>query len=87
MNDRDDPYSDRESILMALDQISQTIDVMTSVVGRLRSQVEARGEAHGRAQGEARPRARTEAEPDRDKGSTQGKDRLPTGSSPDRILH
>ena len=79
MNDRDDPYSDRESILMALDQISQTIDVMTSVVGRLRSQVEARGEAHGRA--------RTEAESDRDKGGNQGKDMLPAGSSPDRILH
>jgi hypothetical protein len=29
--------SDTETILMALDQISQTIDVMTSVVGRLRS--------------------------------------------------
>ncbi len=26
-----------ETILMALDQISQTIDVMTSVVGRLRA--------------------------------------------------
>jgi hypothetical protein len=29
--------SDNETILMALDQISQTIDVMTSVVGRLRT--------------------------------------------------
>ena len=29
--------SDTETILMALDQISQTIDVMTSVVGRLRN--------------------------------------------------
>ena len=28
---------DTETILMALDQISQTIDVMTSVVGRLRT--------------------------------------------------
>lgn len=28
--------NDNETILMALDQISQTIDVMTSVVGRLR---------------------------------------------------
>ncbi len=27
---------DTETILMALDQISQTIDVMTSVVGRLK---------------------------------------------------
>jgi len=87
MNDRDDPYSDRESILMALDQISQTIDVMTSVVGRLRSQVEARGEAQGQAQAGARPRAQTEAESDRDKGGSQGQDMLPTGSSPDHILH
>jgi len=29
--------SETETILMALDQISQTIDVMTSVVGRLRT--------------------------------------------------
>jgi len=29
--------SETETILMALDQISQTIDVMTSVVGRLRN--------------------------------------------------
>lgn len=29
--------SDTDTILMALDQISQTIDVMTSVVGRLRN--------------------------------------------------
>ena len=28
--------SEAETILLALDQISQTIDVMTSVVGRLR---------------------------------------------------
>ena len=31
---------DTETILMALDQISQTIDVMTSVVGRLRNYVQ-----------------------------------------------
>jgi len=29
--------TESETILMALDQISQTIDVMTSVVGRLRN--------------------------------------------------
>ncbi len=29
--------NETETILMALDQISQTIDVMTSVVGRLRT--------------------------------------------------
>ena len=32
--------SDNETIMMALDQISQTIDVMTSVVGRLRNYME-----------------------------------------------
>jgi hypothetical protein len=31
------PSPDTETILMALDQVSQTIDVMTSVVGRLRN--------------------------------------------------
>ena len=35
-NDKKTP-EDSETILMALDQISQTIDVMTSVVGRLRT--------------------------------------------------
>ena len=47
MNDRDDQRSDQEQILIALDQISQTIDVMTSVVGRLRGCIEAQGEARG----------------------------------------
>ena len=37
MSDEKSPTSDTETILMALDQISQTIDVMTSVVGRLRT--------------------------------------------------
>jgi len=37
MENRDKNSSDTETILMALDQISQTIDVMTSVVGRLRN--------------------------------------------------
>ena len=32
--------NETETILMALDQISQTIDVMTSVVGRLRQHIE-----------------------------------------------
>ncbi len=40
------PQTDTETILMALDQISQTIDVMTSVVGRLRTYVQ---EQEGRA--------------------------------------
>ena len=37
MANSDKSPSEKETILMALDQISQTIDVMTSVVGRLRN--------------------------------------------------
>lgn len=37
MKNTDNTPKDTETILMALDQISQTIDVMTSVVGRLRT--------------------------------------------------
>lgn len=37
MSDNKRATTDTETILMALDQISQTIDVMTSVVGRLRT--------------------------------------------------
>jgi hypothetical protein len=37
MSDSDKSPSDNETVMMALDQISQTIDVMTSVVGRLRT--------------------------------------------------
>ena len=37
MDKREKGPSETETILMALDQISQTIDVMTSVVGRLRN--------------------------------------------------
>jgi hypothetical protein len=37
MSDNKKSPTDTETILMALDQISQTIDVMTSVVGRLRT--------------------------------------------------
>ncbi len=40
MNDSEKNPKDTEIILMALDQISQTIDVMTSVVGRMRNYVE-----------------------------------------------
>ena len=42
--------TDTETILMALDQISQTIEVMTSVVGRLRTYVQ---EQEGHSQAEA----------------------------------
>jgi hypothetical protein len=37
MASNDKNPSETETIMMALDQISQTIDVMTSVVGRLRN--------------------------------------------------
>ena len=40
MSENDKKTSETETILMALDQISQTIDVMTSVVGRLRNYVQ-----------------------------------------------
>jgi hypothetical protein len=43
--ERGDERTDHETILMALDQISQTIDVMTSVVGRLRHFVHEQGVA------------------------------------------
>lgn len=39
MSDNDKP-TESETILMALDQIGQTIDVMTSVVNRLRNYVQ-----------------------------------------------
>ena len=42
--------ADTETILMALDQISQTIEVMTSVVGRLRSYLQQREAAAGAEQ-------------------------------------
>jgi hypothetical protein len=40
MDSNDKSPTETETILMALDQISQTIEVMTSVVGRLRSYVQ-----------------------------------------------
>jgi hypothetical protein len=40
MASSDKTTTDAETILMALDQISQTIDVMTSVVGRLRNHMQ-----------------------------------------------
>jgi argininosuccinate lyase len=43
MSDNKKTQTDTETILLALDQISQTIDVMTSVVGRLRSYVQEQG--------------------------------------------
>ncbi len=43
MSDNKKAQTDTETILMALDQVSQTIDVMTSVVGRLRTYVQEQG--------------------------------------------
>ena len=45
MANSDKNPSETESILIALDQLSQTIDVMTSVVGRLRNHMQQREEA------------------------------------------
>lgn len=40
MKDSDNCPTDNETILMALDQIGQTIDVMNSVVGRLKAHLQ-----------------------------------------------
>ncbi len=40
MASSDKTLTESETILMALDQISQTIDVMNSVVGRLRNDMQ-----------------------------------------------
>jgi hypothetical protein len=49
MANNDKAPADTETILMALDQISQTIDVMTSVVGRLRHYLQEQEQAARRA--------------------------------------
>ncbi len=49
MDKNDKSGNDNETILMALDQISQTIDVMTSVVGRLRTYMQEQEAAAGTA--------------------------------------
>ena len=43
MTDHKKARNDQETMLLALDQISQTIDVMTSVVKRLRHHLEDQG--------------------------------------------
>ena len=45
MANSDKSPSETDAILIALDQLSQTIEVMTSVVGRLRNHVQQREEA------------------------------------------
>jgi hypothetical protein len=52
MADSDRNPSETETIMMALDQISQTIDVMTSVVGRLRNYVQERESAATESSGD-----------------------------------
>ncbi len=62
MNKSDKNPSDNETILMALDQISQTIDVMTSVVGRLRTYMQ---EQENAAADKAQKDLQEEMRPDR----------------------
>ena len=45
MANSDKNPSETDAILIALDQLSQTIEVMTSVVGRLRNHMQQREEA------------------------------------------
>ena len=54
--------TDTETILMALDQLSQTIDVMTSVVGRLRTYMKQQESA---ASVDKTPELEAEVHPDR----------------------
>ena len=51
MDNKDKNPKDTETILMALDQISQTIDVMTSVVGRLRTYLQEQHHSTTNAEG------------------------------------
>ena len=62
MEKNDKPGSENETILMALDQISQTIDVMTSVVGRLRTYMQ---EQEAAAATEPSQELQAEMRPDR----------------------
>jgi hypothetical protein len=61
MANSDKNPSETETILMALDQISQTIDVMTSVVGRLRNYMQQQEAAAA----EQQQGLKTEMQPDR----------------------
>lgn len=61
MSDSDKKTSETETILMALDQISQTIDVMTSVVARLRTYMEKQSAASSAPSQEKQ----TEVQPDK----------------------
>ncbi len=73
MADNDRNPSETETIMMALDQISQTIEVMTSVVGRLRTYVQERdakavhqnGESKGQENGSKSGETTAEIQSDR----------------------
>ena len=62
MADNQKNPNETETILMALDQISQTIDVMTSVVGRLRTYLQ---EQENAAADKAKKDMQEEMRPDR----------------------
>ncbi len=49
------PHTDTDTILMALDQIGQTIDVMTSVVGRLRTYLQEQQATSNQAEAKTEP--------------------------------
>ncbi len=59
MSNKDKNPKDTETILMALDQISQTIDVMTSVVGRLRTYLQESDNTQGGTEGNQNPHLET----------------------------
>ena len=59
MTEKDKNPKDTETILMALDQISQTIDVMTSVVGRLRTYLQEQDSGASNADGQQNQRLET----------------------------
>ncbi|MFT5710545.1 MAG: hypothetical protein ACI8QT_001242 [Halioglobus sp.] len=65
MNEKDKNPKDTETILMALDQISQTIDVMTSVVGRLRTYVQEQEEDSGASNADGKQNQRLETSSNR----------------------
>ncbi|GAB5451073.1 MAG: hypothetical protein Hals2KO_14010 [Halioglobus sp.] len=73
MADNNRNPSETETIMMALDQISQTIEVMTSVVGRLRTYVQEQdakavdqnGESKGQENSKKSSEATTEIQSDR----------------------
>lgn len=62
MSNNNENHPDNETILLALDQISQTIEVMTSVVARLRTYMKQQASAAARDKSRE---LETELHPDR----------------------